>query len=322
MRPALQLSIIIVNWNSKDYVRKCLHSVYANTSGIAFEIIVVDGASYDGCGEMLAREFPQVRFVQSEKNVGFGRANNLGFEYSRGESILFLNPDTELEGSAINVLYAALASLKDAGIVGARLLNTDGSLQMSCVQAFPTILNQFLVADVLMRAFPRLSFWGTAPLFDTDRPMEAEMLSGACLMLRRTVFEKIGKFSSDYFMYSEDLDLCYQSRRAGCKNYHVPAAIIIHHGSGSSQQSQSDFSEVMMRESIYRFLTKIHGKCYGAVFRASVSVNALGRLTLIALLLPFQIARGGQNPTRNSFRKWKAILRWTLGLESWVGNYS
>jgi glycosyltransferase involved in cell wall biosynthesis len=103
-----QLSIIIVNWNSKDFLRKCLQSIYTCTREISFEIIVVDGASFDGCGEMLAREFPDVRFIQSEKNIGFARANNLGFEQSHGEEILFLNPDTEIIGDAINVLHTFL----------------------------------------------------------------------------------------------------------------------------------------------------------------------------------------------------------------------
>src|SRR5258708_7092431 len=126
---------------------------------------------------MLAREFPQVRFIQCVKNVGFASANNLGFEQSRGDCILFLNPDTELVGPAINLLHQALMKLTEAGIVGARLLNTDGTLQTSCIQTFPTILNQVLDAEILRRAFPRHRFWGTAPLFASDRkPVEVEVL--------------------------------------------------------------------------------------------------------------------------------------------------
>jgi N-acetylglucosaminyl-diphospho-decaprenol L-rhamnosyltransferase len=142
MKQVPELSIIIVNWNSKDFVRKCVQSIMANLMDFAFEIIVVDGASYDGCGEMLMREFPEVRFIQSDKNVGFARASNLGFEQSSGNCLLFLNPDTEVVGPAISILRTALLELDQAGIVGAKLLNTDGSVQTSCIQAFPTILNQ------------------------------------------------------------------------------------------------------------------------------------------------------------------------------------
>ncbi len=183
----MELSIIIVNWNSKDYVRKCVASVKANTRDMAYEIIVVDGASYDGCGEMLAQGISRgVKFVQCDKNVGFARANNLGFEHSSGECILFLNPDTEVVGPAIRVLRTELLKLDHAGMVGAKLLNTDGSVQTSCIQAFPTILNQLLDAEVLRRAFPRHSFWGMAPLFSGgENPAVVQVLSGACLMMRR-----------------------------------------------------------------------------------------------------------------------------------------
>jgi len=315
MPTVLQLSIIIVNWNSKDYLRKCLQSIYANTREISFEIIVVDGASFDGCGEMLAREFPEVKFVQSEKNVGFARANNLGFGQSRGDCILFLNPDTEVVGEAINTLHNFLKESRGAGIVGAKLLNTDGSVQTSCVQAFPTILNQFFDAEILRRAFPRLSFWGMKPLFSADKkPAAVEVLSGACQMLTRTAFEKIGGFSEDYFLYAEDLDLCYKTRLAGFKNYFVPAAAVIHHGGGSSRPSQNVFLTVLMRESVYRFLKKFRGHWYGTAFRVSLALNALGRLALLLILFPFRLIRGETTAACDPIRRWTAILKWTMGL--------
>jgi GT2 family glycosyltransferase len=322
MPPVLQLSIIIVNWNSKDYVRKCLQSIYANTRRITFEIIVVDGASYDGCGDMLACEFPAARFVQSEKNVGFARANNLGFGQSQGDCILFLNPDTEVVGEAISTLHRFLQETRDAGVVGAKLLNTDGSLQTSCVQAFPTILNQFFEAEILRRAFPRFSFWGMLPLFSPDgKPAEAEVLSGACLMLPRPVFQKCGGFSEDYFLYAEDLDLCYKTRRAGFKNYFVPAAVLAHHRGGSSARSQSVFLTVLMRESVYRFLKKFRGGWYGLAFRASQALNALGRLALLMILFPISLIRGETETARDPIRRWTAILRWTLGLGRPAGGH-
>ena len=311
----MDLSIIIVNWNSRDYVRKCLESIYANTRGISFEIIVVDGASYDGCGEMLAREFPKVTFVQSKENIGFARANNLGFAQSRGECVLFLNPDTEVVDDAITQLRDFLKKTRNAGIVGAKLLNTDGSVQTSCVQAFPTIWNQFFEAEILRRTFPHLSMWGMRPLFSMDKkPAEAEMLSGACLLLPRPVFQKCGGFSEEYFLYAEDLDLCCKTRRAGFKNYFVPAAVLIHHGGGSSHSSQSVFLTVLMRESVYRFLKKFRGGGYGLAFRASQALNALGRLALLLILFPIPLIRGKAGSARDPIRRWAAILKWTLGL--------
>jgi GT2 family glycosyltransferase len=317
-----QLSVIIVNWNSKDYLRKCLQSIYANTRGITFEIIVADSGSFDGCAEMLAREFPLVKFFQSEKNVGFARVNNLGFEQSQGDCVLFLNPDTEVVGEAINVLHDFLKKTGDAGIVGAKLLNTDGSVQTSCIQKFPTILNQFFDAEVLRGAFPLHPFFGIAPLFSGEnKPSEVEVISGACLMLTRAAFQKIGRFSDDYFLYAEDLDLCHKTNLAGLKNYFVPSATVIHHGGGSSRQTRSVFPAVMMRESVYRFLKKFRGGFYGSAFRASVALSATSRLALLLIFFPIRLVRGETATARDAIRRWTAILKWALGLERSVKDF-
>ena len=318
----MELSIIIVNWNSKDYLRKCLQSIYLGKVEISFEIVVVDGGSYDGCGEMLEIEFPSVLFIQSEKNIGFAKANNLGYERSRGDCLLFLNPDTEVTASSIQTLHRALCALSDAGLVGAKLLNTDGSIQTSCVQRFPTVFNQLFDSNLLRKAFPGSTFWGTHVLSSQARePVAVEVLSGACLMIRRSTFESIGRFSKDYFMYAEDLDLCYKSAQAGLKNYYVPTAIITHHGGGSAQPSKSAFSSVMMTESVYRFLKKFRGSPYGLSYRMSLSLFAVLRLLLLLIVFPVRFLQGKFAAARGSVRKWLAILRWTLGLERWVSNY-
>ena len=119
---SVALSIIIVNWNSKDYVRNCIASIRAHTSSIEYEIIVVDSGSFDGCGRMLQSIYPEVHFVQSNLNVGFARANNLGAESARGRVLLFLNPDTEVMNGAIERLYRNVSSLPDTGVLGCRLL--------------------------------------------------------------------------------------------------------------------------------------------------------------------------------------------------------
>lgn len=165
----MDLSIIIVNWNSKDYLRKAIASIETETKGIELEVIVIDGGSFDGCVEMLRRYYPQVVFIQSDKNLGFAKANNEAFKASRGRNILFLNPDTEVEGHAIKTLYDQLNALQNAGIVGPKLLNTDRSIQESCIRAFPTILNQVLESDVLRNMFPKAKLWGMKPLFQRAR---------------------------------------------------------------------------------------------------------------------------------------------------------
>ncbi len=296
----MNLSIIIVNWKSKDYLRPCLTTVFAQTRDVEFEVIVIDSGSFDGCGEMLRERFPQVRFIQSEKNLGFAKANNLAARSARGDALLFLNPDTELPGPAIQTLLAALESLPDAGAVGATLLNTDGTVQTSCIQSFPTILNQVLDAEVLRRRFPHSRLWGMTALFATDgRPQPVAAVSGACVLVRRTAFEKVGGFSEEYFMYGEDLDLSHKLREAGLVNYLVPAAVVVHHGGSSTAQAPSDFSVVMTRESVWRFLRKTRGRIYAAGYRVAMGMAACARLVLLV--------------GRPAARKWRAILKWSLG---------
>ena len=311
----LDLSVIIVNWNSKAYVRQCLTSLFKYRPNTSMEVVVVDGASFDGCDEMLAREFPTVEFVQSKTNVGFARANNLGVRHSKGRNLLFLNPDTELVENSIDVLMRHLATLPQAGAVGCKLLNSDRSVQTSCIQSFPTVFNQIVDSEFLRRRFPRSRLWGMAALHtDGQEPSEVEVISGACILTKREVFETVGGFSESYFMYGEDLDLCFKIKQAGFRSYYVPETSIIHHGGGSTQQSVSNFSTVMMRESVFRFLSTNRGVASAILYRAAMVATSFVRMLLIIPLLAVsdnQVVRHGTG----SLRKWKAILRWSCGLE-------
>jgi N-acetylglucosaminyl-diphospho-decaprenol L-rhamnosyltransferase len=312
----MDLSIIIVNWNSAEYLRKCIASILALTSGITYEIVVIDSASFDGAGQMLKQFYPHVRFIQSDRNVGFAKANNTAFKVSEGSHILFLNPDTELVVPAINVMFDYMQKLPKTGALGCKLINADGSVQTTCIQSFPTILNQLLSSEFLRALFPKSSLWGMASLFGAEKwPAEVEVLSGACLMVRRTLFEQVGLFSEEYFMYAEDLDLCYKIRQAGFINYYIPEAAVIHFGGGSTDKGHRDFSAVMMRESIWRFLRKTRGRAYGLAYRTSMLISAIGRLIVLMIALPISISGIGRVSWKASFRKWRAILAWSLGLE-------
>jgi GT2 family glycosyltransferase len=311
----MDLSIIIVNWNSAEFVRKCLTSISREGCDLKYEVIVIDGASFDGCGEMLAREFAQVRFIQCPTNVGFARANNIASESAAGEYFLFLNPDTEIKGPAIKLLYEAGRRLPASGIIGAKLLNTDGSVQTSCLQAFPTIANQVLDAEVLRRVFPRLSLWGMAALFARgETPVDVDVISGACMLVSRRIFEDIGRFSEDYFMYSEDVDLCHKTRQAGWRNYFLPTATVVHYGGGSSQQTSSVRMDVLMRESRLLYFTKFRGGLYARLYRLAIGAIAIIRLLFMGVLLPFRLLDGNHQGLTRSMRKWRHILFWSLGM--------
>jgi GT2 family glycosyltransferase len=317
--PPVTLSVVIVNWKSKDYLRKCLKTLEPALSGVDSEIIVVDGGSFDGCGEMLAAEAPQVRFIQAKENLGFGRSNNLGVESAVGEILLLLNPDTEVHPDSIRTLLRAFGTLNNPGLLGACLLNTDGSLQTSCVQSFPTPLNQALDSEALRKKFPNSSLWGMTALANTKDPAVVEAVSGACMLLRADTFREVGGFTRQYFMYGEDLDLCRKVTNLGKKVYYVPDAKIVHHGGGSSRTQFSKFSNVLMRESVYRFIRIHSGVLSAFLYRLGLSISALVRISLLspqALFLP------DAQRARTSLKKWVALFRWALGLERWTRNYA
>jgi len=320
----IDLSIIIVNWNSVSFLEKCLASIRDNSTGVSFEIVVVDNASYDGCKEMLEAKFPDVIFVQSNTNMGFAKANNAGAAISTGRHLLFLNPDTEIIGSAIYTMLRGLESLHQAGIVGCKLLNTDLTVQSTSIRVFPNILNQTLDAALLMRFFPRMRLWGTAPLHSlSDSPHQVNAISGACQMIKRSVFESIDGYSIDYFMYSEDIDLCYKALKAGWKTYYIPNASIIHHGGQSSSKNVvSTFSAVMMAESRFCFFRKTRSIWYSRWYRVFILLVSVIRITIILFIFPIQCLRGRTVCSQTSLKKWFAIMRWTLGLEKWAQNYS
>ncbi|MDE2402255.1 MAG: glycosyltransferase family 2 protein [Burkholderiales bacterium] len=319
----MDLSIIIVNWNSKDYLAKAISSIFAATRSMSFEVLVIDSGSFDGCAEMLQTTHPDVVFIQSRHNLGFAAANNAAFRAARGRIILFLNPDTEILGNAIEQLYSRLTGMPQAGIVGPKLLNSDGSVQDTCVRAFPTILNQFLDSDLLRTRFPQAALWGKQTLsVQTDLPMKVEAVSGACLMIKRSVFEAVGLFSTDYFMYAEDMDLCLKTSRAGFSAYYVPTAVVVHHGGASSAQAPANtFSAVMALESQWRFFRKTRSWHYAALYRAAMFSAAVLRVSALALAWPMRGLHNRNWRGAQALRKWMARLRWALGGERWVRNY-
>jgi N-acetylglucosaminyl-diphospho-decaprenol L-rhamnosyltransferase len=316
----MDLSIIIINWNSQNFARACLASIREHAGALKHEVIVVDNASYDGCEEMVRSEFPQVIFIQSDDNLGFARANNLAFAHSSGRSVLFLNPDTEIHAAALQQLVAALHSIPTAGMVGARILNSDLSLQTTCVTALPSILNQSLSSRYLRRAFPKWRIWGMRPLFeDPKNPLPVEAISGACMMARRTVIEQVGGFSTDYFMYSEDMDLCVKIARGGWNIYYVPGARIVHHAAGSSSSRQeSNFSSIMLCESALRFMKLHRGRPYAMWYRSSMAFVATCRILLLIMALPLAVRPAGRTFLAHAFSKWYDILLWSLGFTRWA----
>jgi N-acetylglucosaminyl-diphospho-decaprenol L-rhamnosyltransferase len=318
----VDLSVIIINYHSASYTKECLSSILNNNRSLQLEVIVVDNASNDGCGKMIQTEFPQVRFIASGKNLGFAGANNLGFSVSRGRHILYLNPDTVIQGDAIEKLHNSLRDLQDAGMVGARLLNSDLSIQTTSITAFPSIWNQVLGTDYLRGKFPKASLWGMRPLFeDHHKPVLVDAISGACMMLKREVAENVKGFSTEYFMYAEDLDLCLKLRKKHINIYYVPDAVIIHHGGESSKaRSEKNYADVMIRESMLQFMRQHYAPWYADLFKVTTAFVAMSRMFLLTLMwVPATLTNRRQLVSR-PWKKWSSILGWCFGTQRWAGN--
>jgi GT2 family glycosyltransferase len=308
-----ELSIIIVNWNSVDYLLECIASVYACTPEIAFEIIVVDNASPEGGVDAVAEQFPLVKLLKSDKNVGFAAANNIGFRQSVGDYILLLNPDTRLVGPAISTMLDQMKAMPDAGIVGCKLLNTDLSIATSSIQKFPTILNQIFTAESLRLRFPASPLWNIEPLFtETPSPVKVAVIPGACMMLRRSAFERVGLLTEDYFMYAEDIDLNYKVRKLGFSSYYIGQAQIVHHGGrSSSRQKVSQWSTIKTQQAMLKFYSRNRGRIYAGSYRAAMGITALVRLVLLGIMFPF----GDKTGIRWAAAKWSTIFKWSIGIE-------
>jgi GT2 family glycosyltransferase len=307
----VDLSIISVNYNSLDYLRPCIAGIYQWTRGISFEIIVVDNGSPKGDVDQLKAEFPDIKIVKSCKNLGFAGANNLGFKHSCGDWVLFLNPDTKLTSPALNVMLDRARTMADLGLAGCRLLNADGSVQTSSIMNFPRILNSIVQIERLRLRWPRLL--GIGPLFsENPAPIRVEAVSGACMLTKSDVFEQISMFSEDYFMYSEDVDLCYKADRAGLKNYYLGQASMIHYG-GTSSDGERQTSMKTRAELL--FCEKNYGRSYTRAFRAALALNAVARLMTIAIMSCFGSKLSIRYRLESARARWTCILKTLLARE-------
>lgn len=240
------LSIIIVNWNVKNLLTKNLESIFSFTKNIDYEVIVVDNGSSDGSVEELNKKFSReiaagkLKILDTKKNNGFSRGNNIGFEASKGDFVLFMNPDMELVENSFKMLADYLDNNSNVGAVGCTLIYSDGSLQKS-VKNLPTIFSQVIV---LLKLHHILFWFGPvkkylARDFDYSKEQEAGQLMGAFIMMRREVFEKIGKWDEDYWLFWEDVELAFQLKKNNIKTIYTPSTKVVHHESKSFEQQAS-----------------------------------------------------------------------------------
>jgi N-acetylglucosaminyl-diphospho-decaprenol L-rhamnosyltransferase len=258
----VDLSIVIVNWNTRDLLAGCVQSVVSSQSSVTdncqltTETFVVDNASTDGSAAIVRERFPWVRLVENTENTGFARANNQGLAQAQGRYVLLLNPDTEVHPGALEALVAFMDAQPRAGACGARLLNADGSLQPAC-HPMLTPGREFWRLLFLERLRPRATY--PMSRWDTITPHRVEVIKGACLLVRRAALDQVGVLDDSYFMYTEEVDLCYRLAAAGRELWYVPAAVVTHYGEASSRQVREKMYVQLYRSKI-QFYRKFGGE--------------------------------------------------------------
>jgi GT2 family glycosyltransferase len=279
MDQSVDLSIIIVNYNVKDYLSQCLNSIFASITNFTIEVIVVDNNSTDGSVEFIKNNYPSVILLASSKNLGFGVANNKAFEIAKGRYLLLLNPDTVLQEDTLQAMYDFMEQKKDVGISGCKVLNPNVTLQLACRRGIPTPWVAFTKLFGLQSLFPKSKLFGQYNLtyLPPDDFAYVDAISGSFMFVRREVYEQLGGFDPNFFMYGEDLDFCLRAKQNNWKIAYFPKTSIIHYKGQSTKRGYFDNTYHFFK-SMEIFTRKHFGK--SKLFLAFIKIGILLRQLL------------------------------------------
>lgn len=257
------ISVVIVNYNVKDYLYKCLNSIFESIFNLTIEVIVVDNNSTDGSIEFLKSKFQNVDFISLNQNLGFGKANNIGIKKANGKYILLLNPDTLLSKDTFSNLYKYMEQNLDVGISTCKILNGDGTFQESCRRGFPTPIAAFSKLFGIQKLFPNSKALGKYNLtyLDENDITEVEAVSGSFMFFRGDLLKKINGFDEDFFMYGEDLDICYRVKKLNYRIMYVPETSTIHYKGESTKRSNINDIKVFF-DAMQIFVKKHYSKSF------------------------------------------------------------
>lgn len=298
----LDLTIVIVNWNTRELLRRCLGSVFNGIRALRYEVFVVDNASGDGSADMVRRDFAAVKLMVNPENRGFARANNQVLAQVSSRYALLLNSDTEIIPGAIETLVSFMDQHPAAGVAAPQYLNPDGSKQNS-FENFPGLVSELLNKSLLKILFP-----GRYPnkRKDYSEPLAVDSVIGAAMMVRTKAMQQVGCLDEDYFFFLEETDWCFRMRRAGYGVYHVPGARI-YHVQGASKEKAPDLAWIEYYRSSYLFFKKNRSRPVWLTLRLfrplKLGVNFLLTSLVVALTLGLD---------RRSRRKWKIYSRLCL----------
>lgn len=245
MEATPKLSVVIVNFNTRDLLRACLQSIEESENTPSLELFVVDNASSDGSSAMVSEEFPWVRLMNSEDNRGYAYANNLALRHCRGEYWLLLNPDTVLPPRALRDMVDFLDNHPEAAVAGPKLVRQNGSLDLACRRGFPSPEVSFYRMLGLSKLFPKSRRFGRYNMtyLDPDQPAEVDSVVGAFMMVRAVAARQVGLLDETFFMYGEDLDWAFRIKNAGWKVLYNPKVVVLHYKGASSRHSRKAIVE-------------------------------------------------------------------------------
>ncbi len=253
----MDVSIIIISWKVRELLKNCLGSVFDQTVGISFEVLVVDNNSGDGTAEMVRKNFPQVYLLTNQDNVGFAQACNQAIRVSQGDYLLFLNPDTEIIDQAIVKTFAFAKNKKNAGITGCKIINADGSLQPS-VRKFPDLFSHIFILLKLHNFIP--NFYPIRRYYEFDWPHNetkpVDQVMGAFFMVKRDVFKDVGLFDKNFYIWFEEVDFCLRAKKAGWLTYFFPGATIRHQKGESFKKKSALRKQLIFNKSLLYYFFK------------------------------------------------------------------
>jgi hypothetical protein len=276
------LSIVIVNWNSQEVVTECLASIYRNLNDIQFEVIVVDNNSSDNGVNVIKNRYTKVKLIENAVNVGFGKANNQGLKISKGKFVLLLNPDAVIQNRAIQNMLAFMQNDESIGAVGPKIVDDNNAVRPEGARNYLTLAGEL----AQLAKWDRLRRKNSVNKF-RNQLQEVEALSGSCMLMRKACLDQIGGFDEQFFLYAEDVDLCYRIKQSGWKVYYFPDATVRHRAHQSSAKA-ADFSPFAVScASSYKYFKKNRGFGVAILYRALVFLTSLIWIILYIVTLRF-----------------------------------
>jgi len=308
----IDVSIIIVNWNTCRITCDCLESIYSDSHKLDYEVIVVDNASEDDSVREIEKHYPRVRLIKNKRNRGFAGANNQGLGVAEGEYVLLLNSDTIILDHAIEKTLMFMREHPDTGICGCRVLNPDKTLQPTCFM-YPSALNMLISASYINKLFPKSPLFGREQMtwWDRDCVRDVDVVTGCFMLIKAEVIRQVGPMDENFFMFGEETDWCYRFKKAGWRPVFTPVAEIIHLGGGSTRLARPKMI-LQLRSGILQFMHKHYSQCE---YRAGCILVAF----FYGLRLPFWLVKAIIGDDRQSswmilrtyFQGvWRALFGW------------